>query len=146
MDFFFFLRFYLLIHVRETETSRGRNRLPARSQIWELIQIPGSRPELKADAQLLSHPRVPPSPFLHAHLSPTEGRLGYSFLFMSYTSICGSGEPLWVMQGGSRCRFLWACLPGIGEGHLLPHSSPVHLPLYDCESLPAVAVGLSFLC
>ena len=62
VDFFFFLRFYLLIHVRETETSRGRNRLPARSQIWELIQIPGSRPELKADAQLLSHPGVPHSP------------------------------------------------------------------------------------
>lgn len=86
-----------------------------------------------------------PSPFLHAHLCPTEGRLGYSFLFMSYISICGSGEPLWVMQGGSRCRFLWACLPGSGESHLLPHSSPIHLPFHDCQSLPAIALGLSSL-
>lgn len=75
---------------------------------------------------------LPPSSLLHPHLHPREGRLGYSFLFVSYTSLCGSGEPLWATQRGSRCRFVWACLLGSWENHLLPCSSSVHLPFQDC--------------
>ena len=67
--FSFFLRFYLFIHEgeRETErercrdTGRGRSRLPAGSlmQAGPGLRTPGSQPELKADAQPLSHPGTP---------------------------------------------------------------------------------------
>ena len=46
---------------RGRDTGRGRSRLPVWSPMWDLIPRPqlGSRPEPKADAQLLSHPGVP---------------------------------------------------------------------------------------
>ena len=45
---------------RGRDTGRGRSRIPAGSPMWDLI--PGPRdphPELKADAQPLSHPGTP---------------------------------------------------------------------------------------
>ena len=46
---------------RGRDTGRERNRLPARSPMWDRSPdpIPGSRSEPKADAQLLSHPGIP---------------------------------------------------------------------------------------
>ena len=49
---------------RGRDIGRGRNRLPARSLMWDSIQDPGSYPELKENIQLLSHPGIPSS-FLH---------------------------------------------------------------------------------
>ena len=43
---------------RERDISRGRSRLHAGSPMWD-PGTPVSRPEPKADAQLLSHPGVP---------------------------------------------------------------------------------------
>ena len=42
---------------RDRDISRGRSRLPAWNLMWDLI--PGPRPELKADAQPLSHSGAP---------------------------------------------------------------------------------------
>ena len=58
---FFFLIFYLFMrdNERDRDTGRGRSRLYARSPVWDSIPDPGSRPELKADAQPLSYPGVP---------------------------------------------------------------------------------------
>ena len=44
---------------RGRDIGRGKSRLPAGSQLWDSIPGPGSHPELKADAQLLSHPGAP---------------------------------------------------------------------------------------
>ena len=56
-------RFYLFIHEKHTQRGRdidrGRSRLLAESPMWDLIPGPGSHPELKVDAQLLSHPGIP---------------------------------------------------------------------------------------
>ena len=41
------------------DMGRGRRRLPAASPMWDSSPDPGSHPELKADAQLLSHLGVP---------------------------------------------------------------------------------------
>ena len=49
---------------RDRDTGRGRSRLHAGSPMWDLIPKPGSRPELKADAQPLSHPGGPGRLFL----------------------------------------------------------------------------------
>ena len=67
--FFFFLRFYSLIHERQKEREAetqaegeaGNFRLHAGSLKWDLILEPWdhARPEPKADAQLLSHPNTP---------------------------------------------------------------------------------------
>ncbi|CAD7685747.1 unnamed protein product [Nyctereutes procyonoides] len=53
------LRFYLFMRDRERDrdTGRRRSRLLTGSLMWD--SIPGSHPELKADAQLLSYPGVP---------------------------------------------------------------------------------------
>ena len=55
--FFFFLRFYLLIHERHTErgrdTGRGRSRLHAGSPMWDLI--PGPRDHAPSRRQMLNH-------------------------------------------------------------------------------------------
>ena len=48
---------------RSRDVGRGRSRLHAGSLIWDSIPDPGSRPEPKADTQLLSHPGVPDTPF-----------------------------------------------------------------------------------
>ena len=65
-NFIFFLQI-LFIYSWETqsevETGRGRSRIPGRSLMWDSIPDPGSRPELKADAQQLSHPGIPISTF-----------------------------------------------------------------------------------
>ena len=45
------------------DTGRGRSRLLTRSQMWDSIPDPGSPPELKADAQPLSHPGIPRKEF-----------------------------------------------------------------------------------
>ena len=49
--------------MRDTEKStnidRGRSRLLAGNSMWNLIPGLGSRPELKADTQLLSQPSCP---------------------------------------------------------------------------------------
>ena len=56
----FFKRIYLFIH--EIHTGRdidgGRSRLPVGSPMWDSILDPGSHPEPKAHAQLLSHPGI----------------------------------------------------------------------------------------
>ena len=65
--FFFFLRFYLFIHDSHTERERERQRhrqrekqAPCREPDVGLDPgSPGSRPEPKVDAQLLSHPGAP---------------------------------------------------------------------------------------
>ena len=44
---------------RGRDTGRGRSRLPAGSPMWDSIPGPGSQPELKPDAQPLSHPGAP---------------------------------------------------------------------------------------
>ena len=44
---------------READIGRGRRRLLAGSLIQDSIPDPASRPELKADALLLSYPGVP---------------------------------------------------------------------------------------
>ena len=45
---------------RETETQAGENQAPCREPNAELDPgTPGSRPGLKAGAQLLSHPGIP---------------------------------------------------------------------------------------
>ena len=44
---------------REAKTQAERSRLLAGSPRWDSILGPGSCPELKADAQPLSHPGVP---------------------------------------------------------------------------------------
>ena len=41
------------------DTGRGRSRRLTGSLMWDLIPGPGSHPEPKAEAQLLSHPDVP---------------------------------------------------------------------------------------
>ena len=47
----------LLINERHTERGRGKSKLPSGSLMWDSIPGPrGSPPELKADAQPLSHP------------------------------------------------------------------------------------------
>ena len=51
-NLFFFLRFYLFIHERHREPDAGLN-----------PRTPGSRPELKADAQPRSHPGILPRHF-----------------------------------------------------------------------------------
>ena len=61
---FFFLRFYLFIHERHTErgrdTGRGRSRLSEGEPDTGLNpRTLGSQPELKADAQPLSHSGAP---------------------------------------------------------------------------------------
>ena len=60
---FFFLRFYLFIHLRHTERGRERSRLLAGNPVLdqESIQDLESYPEPKADPQLLSHPGIPRS-------------------------------------------------------------------------------------
>ena len=62
-DFFFLLRFYLLIHERHRESQKHRERekqTPCRKPDVELDPgTLGSYPELKADAQPLSHPGIP---------------------------------------------------------------------------------------
>ena len=54
---------FIYLFMRDTErgrdTGRGRSRLHAGSPMRDSIPGPGSRPEPKADAQLLSHPGVP---------------------------------------------------------------------------------------
>ena len=52
--------------MRDTHTERGRDigrgnrsRLHAGSPMWDSIPDPGITPELKADAQPLSHPGIP---------------------------------------------------------------------------------------
>ena len=47
--------------MRDTERGRdrGRSRVLSGSPMWDLIPGLGSRPEPKADTQLLSHPGVP---------------------------------------------------------------------------------------
>ena len=45
---------------RDRDIGRGRSRLPPGSPMWEPNpRTPGSRPELKADAEPLSHLDVP---------------------------------------------------------------------------------------
>ena len=58
---YFFKRFYWFIHARHTQRERQREKqTPCREPDVGLDpRTPGSRPELKADAQLLSHPGVP---------------------------------------------------------------------------------------
>ena len=62
---FILLRFYLLIHERHREGERQKRRqrekqTPRREPDVGLDSgTPGSRPEPKADAQLLSHPGIP---------------------------------------------------------------------------------------
>ena len=58
MHFFFFkiLFIYSWETQRGRDTGRRRSRLPAGSPMWDSIPGPGSRPELKVDAQPLSHP------------------------------------------------------------------------------------------
>ena len=64
-NLYFFKRFYLFIHERHTERERQRHRQrekqgPCREPTVGLDPgTPGSCPEPKADAQLLSHPSVP---------------------------------------------------------------------------------------
>ena len=57
---FFKKDFCLFMIEREKERQRHRERssLPERSLMWDSIPTPGSCPEPKADAQLLSHPGV----------------------------------------------------------------------------------------
>ena len=67
---YLFLRFYLLIHEghteRQTETQRQEKQAPRKEPDMELYPgTLGSHPELKADAQLLSHPGVPKDLFIH---------------------------------------------------------------------------------
>ena len=63
MSLFFFLRFYLFIQERHTERQRHRQRdkeAPCEEPNVGLDpRTPGSRPELKADPQSLSHPGAP---------------------------------------------------------------------------------------
>ena len=54
----------LFIHERQRrgggrDTGGERSRLHARSPMWDLSWIPGSRLELKVDAPPLSHPGIP---------------------------------------------------------------------------------------
>ena len=44
---------------RDRDTGRGRSRLPVEPDVGLDPGTPRSRPELKADAQPLSHPGVP---------------------------------------------------------------------------------------
>ena len=76
----FLKRFYLFIHERHRERGRDTGRekqAPCREPDAGLdLGIPGSRPEPKADAQPLSHPRVPVCNFLRTlhtvlHRGPT---------------------------------------------------------------------------
>ena len=61
---------------RERQRHRGRSRLHAGSLMWDSIPGPqGSRPELKADAQPLSHSGVPPSGILSGGQQRREIRL-----------------------------------------------------------------------
>ena len=60
--FFSFYFFQDFIHSFMRDTGRGRSRLHAGSLMWD--SIPGSLPELKADAQPLSRPGVPLPKFL----------------------------------------------------------------------------------
>ena len=48
----------------DTDTDRGRSILLAGSLMWDSIPEPGSHPEPKAEAQLLSHPGIPKKFFL----------------------------------------------------------------------------------
>ena len=63
VDFFFF-RFYLFIHERQTYTQRQTHRERVKQVPYKELNVgidprtPGSHPELKADAQSLSHPGV----------------------------------------------------------------------------------------
>ena len=60
-------RFYLFIHKRQRERQRHRQRekAPRGEPDAELdSRTPGSQPELKADAQPLSHPGVPNIAFI----------------------------------------------------------------------------------
>ena len=63
----FFQRFYLFIHKRHREREReaetqveGEAGSMQEPDVGLDPRTPGSCPELKADAQLLSHPGVPP--------------------------------------------------------------------------------------
>ena len=59
----FFFKDFIYLFMREKErgrdTGRGRSRPPAGSPMWDSIPGWESQPELKADAQPLSHPAVP---------------------------------------------------------------------------------------
>ena len=61
--YFFFKRFYLLIHERHRERQRPRQKEKqapcGEPDVGLDPRTPGSHPELKADAQPLSHPGVP---------------------------------------------------------------------------------------
>ena len=67
---FFFKRFYLCIHERHRERERQRHRqrekqAPRREPDVGLDpRTPGSRSELKADAQPLGHPGIPGKCFM----------------------------------------------------------------------------------
>ena len=60
-QYFIFFKDFINLFMRATErergrdTGRGRNRLHAGSPMWDSILEFGSRPEPKADTQLLSH-------------------------------------------------------------------------------------------
>ena len=61
----FFLRFYLFIHERERQRPRQKEKQGASREPYVGLDpgTPGSHPEPKADAQLLSHPGIPHSSF-----------------------------------------------------------------------------------
>ena len=60
----------IILFIRETEREREAGNYaereavsPPGAQYGTLSQIPGSHPELKAEAQLLSHPGIPDPDF-----------------------------------------------------------------------------------
>ena len=67
--FFFFKQFYLFIHEIHREKGRDTGRLCVGSPMWDSIPGLWNSPELKADTQPLSHPRIPLVPLPNATLS-----------------------------------------------------------------------------
>ena len=94
---YFFKRFYLFIHERHRERQRHMQRekqTPCGEPDAGLNpRAPGSRPELKADAQPLSHVGAPLVPFSFPRLRDTEWNSACSLLVCAYPSASWASEP-----------------------------------------------------
>ena len=79
--FNFFLRFYLRIHERHRDISRGKSRLLSGSLMQDSIPRPQNHDlsQRQIDAQLLSHPGVPHSCFFKLS-TMTKALILWSFL------------------------------------------------------------------
>ena len=107
---FFKKRFYLFIHDTHTythrgrDTGRGRNRLPARNQIWDSILDRGITPWVKGRLSTTEPPRHP-----HPLVSLIRS---VALLAFSLSSVTGKvlKTAVIVLQNVIQCGFLWLCL------------------------------------